>query len=367
MSGNESVRLEDLLPHEVAERWALSPIAYIPIGCIEYHGPHLPLGVDGFTAHAVCEKAARHSGGVVHPVSFMANGCLDLPYTITFPADVIEQWARAIIRELHRRGAELVVLLTGHGPLDLIHLLKRVCREFDEPGHRAYGLCYLELNAANLESPELGEPTVIDHASTVETSWIMACRPELVELERLPVDPEAQTLGVYGRNPRFTASAELGIRQQEHCAGLLARRARAMLASDWSDTGEDLNTFVEFVWPEPLEVGTEVRDDICLAVIRNPGRASRYISSIASVRVNGTPVDLTDATVVNRSAGEVGAPYAVAALSAENGIYVRRGQSIEVVASGLAGLSTSDDIRITVELAGVKMQELVSATTVNHE
>ncbi len=367
MSGNDSVRLEGLLPHEVAERWALSPIAYVPIGCIEYHGAHLPLGVDGFTAHAVCEKAAHRSGGVVHPISFMANGCLDLPYSITFPAGVVESWARTIIRELHRRGAELVVLLTGHGPLDLIHLLKRVCHEFDEPGHRAYGLCYLELNAANLKAPEFGEPTVIDHASTVETSWIMACRPELVDLERLPMDPEALSLGVYGKNPRFTASAEFGIRQQEHCAELLARRAREMLAGNWSDTGEDLNTFVEFVWPEPLEVGAEICDELCLAVIRNPGRASRYISSITSVRVNDTPVDLSDATVVNRSVGEVGTPYAIAALSAENGIYVRRGQSIELAAPGLAGLSASDDIRITVELAGVKIQELVAATIVNHK
>ena len=361
----QSIRMETMRPDEVHRRWQEAPIAFVPIGCIEFHGPHLPLGVDGMTAHAVCEDAARRVGGVVHPVSYLANGCLDLPYTLTYPPSVVEAWARTITEQLHHRGAELVVLLTGHGPLDLIHLLKRVARDLDRPGARVYGLCYLELNAARLDAPVTGEPTVIDHASTVETSWILAHHPTLVDLAALPDDPDAATVGVYGKNPRFTASAELGEQQRQQCAALLAERCAGILAGGWTDTMTDLGTFVDFAWPEPLELilgasGAGLH-------IANPGRASRYITQISEVMVDDQEVDLKGATVVNRSHGEVGQPFTVTDLSPENGIYVRRGQQLELHIPGVVENLGNSRISAQIQLAGVRHQSLTWPKSNDHE
>lgn len=355
----ESVRLELLRPEEVADRWARAPIAYVPIGCIEFHGPHLPLGVDGLTAHAVCTHAAIISGGVVHPVSYQANGCLDLPYTVTYPPEVVEGWARTVIQQLHQRGAELVVLLTGHGPLDLIHLLKRVCAENDSPGRRAYGLCYLELNAARLTEPELGEPTVIDHASTIETSWILAHHPDLVDLAVLPDDQNASITGVYGRNPRFTAMAEIGREQREACAALLAERSERILRNEWRDDLDDLRRFVDLVWPEPLRIEMEATPAAGVSLrIHNPGRASRYITAIEALEIDGSDTSLEEATVSNRSAGEVGEPFVVQHLGAERGIYVRRGQALDLTIAGWVPEDRPKRVAMAVELAGVRRQVL---------
>ena len=364
----ESVRLELLRPDQVAAHWALSPIAYVPIGCIEYHGPHLPLGVDGLTAHAVCTHAALASGGVVHPVSYQANGCLDLPYTITYPPSVVEAWARTVIEELHHRGAELVVLLTGHGPLDLIHLLKRVSASFNMPGRRAYGLCYLELNAARLNQPELGEPTVIDHASTIETSWILAHHPDLVQLELLPEQEDAHIVGVYGKNPRVTATAALGRQQREASADLLARRCQAILRGEWRDNLDDLRRFVDFVWPEPLTVAIASEKDVQLRVlIRNPGRASRDITARRDLIIDGRRVDLDNATLTNSSVGEVGIPIKVSALNAEHGIYVRRGQSLDLSIPEWDSATSPARITLSIDLAGVRTAELQWSATHCHE
>ena len=364
----DSVRLELLRPDQVAAQWARAPIAYVPIGCIEYHGPHLPLGVDGLTAHAVCTHAALASGGVVHPVSYQANGCLDLPYTLTYPPSVVEAWACTVIEEFHRRGAELVVLLTGHGPLDLIHLLKRVCASYESPGRRAYGLCYLELSAARLNEPELGEPTVIDHASTIETSWILAHHPDLVDLESLPDDEDAQIVGVYGKNPRITATAELGRTQREAAAELLARRCRAMLNGEWRDDMDDLRRFVDFVWPEDLEIdGESTEPGQSRIVIKNPGRASRYITAIRDLVIDGERVELREATISNNCLGEVGVPFRVGALHAENGIYVRRGQSLDLLIPGWVTGNRPEHVLLTVELAGVRTAELEWSSTHCHE
>lgn len=355
------VRLERLAPAEVGERLAMASVAFVPIGSVEYHGPHLPLGVDMVTAHGLAVEAATGVGGVVAPASYLANGCLDLPHSLTFTASLVEAWTSEMIDQLHRRGVELVVLLTGHGPLDLIHLLKRVAASHDRPGARAYGLCYLELNAARLAGPEVGEPTVIDHASTIETSWMLALEPGLVDLDTLSDDPDATTLGVYGRNPRFTATPHQGRAQLDAAADLLGARCRGILAGEWTDDLGDLNRFVELAWPEPLLVGvTSTQGEGMRAWIRNPGRASRYITSVRGVRLDGRACDTDSAYLLNVSVGETGSAFLVEDLHRENGIYVRRGQELSLVLPAATAESGPHTLELDVELGGVRSVRLLS-------
>ena len=55
-----------------------SPIVFLPVGCVEYHGPHLPLGVDMLTAEAFCHRTAHETGGLVLPPFWLASGVLPL-------------------------------------------------------------------------------------------------------------------------------------------------------------------------------------------------------------------------------------------------------------------------------------------------
>lgn len=345
--------MDRLSSDQAAARLSRASIAYVPIGSIEFHGPHLPLGVDLFTADGLCRRAAEHSGGVVLPPLYLACGCLDLPHSLTFEHDLVEQWTRAVVRQLQGHGVDVVIMVTGHGPLDLIHILKRVAREHDRPGARVYGLCYLELNAAMLDRPQEAEPTVIDHASTIETSWMMALQPELVHVDLLPNDPEVSPMGVYGKNPRFTASSELGEEQVTACAELLARRARLIAQDAWHDTGTDLDAFVRFVWPEPLAVECERHAEGLTCLVANPGRASRYISRITHLEIDGAPVDLSQAWVANVSEGESGGRVAVPDLHAERGIYVRRGQQLTLFVPGLT--AAVGPMALELELGGVTL------------
>src|SRR5690606_18487082 len=74
MSAHDEVRAELLSPEELDGRIAASPIAYLPLGTLEFHGPHLPIGLDAFTGHAVCVDAARRSGGIVLPSVYQGFG-----------------------------------------------------------------------------------------------------------------------------------------------------------------------------------------------------------------------------------------------------------------------------------------------------
>jgi creatinine amidohydrolase len=324
MSG---LQYERLHPAELRAAQEAAPLAYVPIGTLEFHGEHLPAGVDWFEAHALCLRAAARSGGVVLPPLYLASGCLDLPFTLTFDPALVHAWVSATLDQLELRGYTAIVVLTGHGPLDLNHLLKRACAEAEarNPGLAAYALCWLELNAARLVEREVGEPMTVDHAARIETSWMLELEPELVRLERLSDDPAAAHVGVYGRNPRFTASAELGRLQIDAAAELLAERARGLVDGRRPDALADLRLFVEHCWPEK----PDLRSDGDTLVLHNPGTSSRYLSSL-DLELDGKRLDPEHLVLVNSSPGETGVAFRASELGPEHGFYVRRGQDATI-------------------------------------
>jgi creatinine amidohydrolase len=346
-------RFERLHPAELEALVTAAPIAWVPVGTLEFHGPHLPFGVDAFESHGLLRRAAARAGGVVLPPTYLACSCLDMPYTLSFSHEVVAASVRETIEQLANRGFRAVVVLAGHCPLDLVHLLKRVCAEASagRDDLAAYGCCWLELNAAGLTGPQEGEPQVVDHAAMVETSWMLALEPDLVHLDRLADDPEATHAGVYGRNPRFTASADWGRSTVAAAAALLARRATDLLAGEMPDDLADLRRFVAYSWPEPLAIaGAADDDDTTLIGLHNPGRSSRYISALA-VTVDDGLIDPAHVELINLSPGETGVPVTARTLGAEAGFYVRRDQTATLRLPALA--PGEHRLRLDVGLGGV--------------
>lgn len=356
------VRLERLRPHEIAVALDRAPIAWIPLGALEYHAPHLPNGTDGMTAHGVLVGAARRLGGVVLPWSYVTMGTLALPWSFRFEPGLVADLLRQTLRQLPAQGVRLAVVHTGHAPLDLIHLVKRVCAEVEAEGSglQALGLCYLELNAALGTGLGTDWPVAVDHGSTMETSWIAALEPDLVELERLPDDPDAAIVGVYGPNPRFTADAARGAAQIEAAATLLAERAAARLRGERLDPLADIRTFVERYWPEPLVLGGRAGDAGNAGggpaiLLTNPGSVSRYLTGL-SLRIDGARVPEGGLELVNATAGEAGTPVAVGDLGPERGFYVRRRQTAELRLPVAIARGTHD-VELRIHLAGVSEAE----------
>ncbi len=50
MSENEKVKYAELLPFEFRRRLAERPVAYLPLGTLEWHGEHIALGAMRFRA-----------------------------------------------------------------------------------------------------------------------------------------------------------------------------------------------------------------------------------------------------------------------------------------------------------------------------
>lgn len=51
--GAKKVRYSDLLPHELRQKLDEKPLAYLPLGTLEQHGPHLALGADAIQSEAL--------------------------------------------------------------------------------------------------------------------------------------------------------------------------------------------------------------------------------------------------------------------------------------------------------------------------
>jgi len=330
------VRLERLLAAEVRSAMADAPVAWVPLGALEFHAEHLPYGTDGFSAQHVVERAARRVGGVVLPWSALTVGTLHLEWTFRYDSELVAATLRQTLLQLAAHGARVAVVHTGHGPLDLAHLIKRVCAEVEaDPAvgreFRAYGLCYLELNAATGAGLGTDWPVAIDHGSIVETSWVMAMEPDLVDLARLPGDPDASGIvGVYGPNPRDRASAALGQAQLDACAVLLAERVGKLLRGEHLDTMADLRVFVERYWPEPLQISGRAGSTAAAAImLTNPAPVSRYLTSLGVV-LDGQRLDPAALDLINTTTGEAGSLTSAASLRPEAGLYIRREQSAEV-------------------------------------
>ena len=83
-----SYRLQENSWSELAEKCKACDVAIIPVGSVEQHGYHLPLGTDSYVAKFLGEEAAEKTGAIVTPPLWF-GWCphhMALPGTVTIRA-----------------------------------------------------------------------------------------------------------------------------------------------------------------------------------------------------------------------------------------------------------------------------------------
>jgi creatinine amidohydrolase len=167
---------------------ALPDRAWAPVilatGAIEQHGPHLPVAVDALMGQAWVSLAlARLPAGascyVAAPITVgKSNEHTGFPGTLMISRDTLRLQVLAVARQVAAWGfGTLAVLNTHGGNLPVLVPTLREARE-------RFGL-----RAGLLQSrpiPELGaeEASFGIHAGEVETSWLLALSPRLVDMAK---------------------------------------------------------------------------------------------------------------------------------------------------------------------------------------
>ena len=172
-------KFEELTAPELTTVLEQTSLVYVPVGSLEFHGPHLPLGMDTIHVYEFCLRAAEQTGGVVLPPTYWnANGHRGWTGSLL----VRERTFRAIIRDifelLFEQGAKLIVASTGHWPTKQGVTIANLAREFMRK-HPQTKVLVLDPFGCHPTDPKA------DHAGKKETSLMLTLRPELVHMDTL--------------------------------------------------------------------------------------------------------------------------------------------------------------------------------------
>jgi creatinine amidohydrolase len=177
-----TVEYELMLGREATEAVKEYPVGYLPIGCLERHGDHLPMGLDVIKAHRVCCVAAQTIGGVVFPPHYYAGihkltreqlarstGEWGNIYTDdTAKANLVD-----IVNQMEMLGIRVLVLYSGHYPQCQIDMIQDIAVDFCEH--------------PNITVIPFSEPLIMqgDHAGISETSLMLYLDRNLVDMTRI--------------------------------------------------------------------------------------------------------------------------------------------------------------------------------------
>jgi creatinine amidohydrolase len=155
----------------------VDPVALWPVGAIEPHGPHAPLGTDTLISVGMCERAAaRLDNAVVLPA--LPFGVTRYGAAFAGAIGISEGALRAVVLDVARSVAEQgfrrLVIVNNHFEPEQVATLRAAADEA--------GALYLDLvrrrNAQRL-TDEFRRGSC--HAGRYETSLVLAAAPELVD------------------------------------------------------------------------------------------------------------------------------------------------------------------------------------------
>lgn len=154
----------------------------LPIGILEKHGPHLPIGSDLLNARYTALHAAEQQYAVVFPEYYFGQiaEARQEPGTVAYSRELQLALLQATTDEMGRNGCRKILIINGHGGNN--HLLPYFIQtQLDKPHDYVVYLF-------DQRTPATGGPakktSTDQHAGESETSKLLIVRPDLVHLDR---------------------------------------------------------------------------------------------------------------------------------------------------------------------------------------
>ena len=182
------MRWETLTSPELAALDRERTVVVLPIGSVEQHGNHMPVGTDTLLAEAVAHGAAgRAADVVVMPPPWYGFSAHHMRFagSVTLRAETLLALCEDIVGSLVKHGFRRILIVNGHGGNGgVIDVLASTL------GHRHYGvariatLTYFALARDAIAALRQSAPGGMGHACEFETAMMLAVRPDLVHPER---------------------------------------------------------------------------------------------------------------------------------------------------------------------------------------
>lgn len=157
----------------------------IPLGILEKHGPHMPLGTDLIDVRKIATMAAEEEFTIIFPPFYFGQiyEAMQQPGTVAYSPHTVLTVLQETCDEIHRNGIEKIILVSGHGGNN--SLLPYFCQMQLEK-QKDYAVYLFRPEDSEDFQDRLNKMKKTDwdgHAGETETSMMLANRPDLVKLD----------------------------------------------------------------------------------------------------------------------------------------------------------------------------------------
>lgn len=192
---------------------AKNPVVFVPVGSIEQHGAHMPLGVDSMLTTTMAELVAEEVDGIVaqtvttgYKSQQRSGGGNHIVGSFGFDAQTVVGVVRTLVRELHRHGLRRIAVVNGHYEnyqfvFEGVDLALRDLPADDQP--QVLLLSYWDfVDEQTLAQiyPDGFPGWDVEHGGVLETALMLEHHPDLVHMDRL-IDHPAAVLPPYDLLP----------------------------------------------------------------------------------------------------------------------------------------------------------------------
>ncbi|WP_439815088.1 creatininase [Zavarzinia sp. CC-PAN008] len=203
----DSVQIGELSWPEFEAKVGAGAPVFLPLGTTEQHGPHLPLATDVILPSAVAAAVAKEVGGLVAPALVYGyksmprcGGGEHFPGTTSVEAHTFTLTVRDVILNLGLHGVRKLVIVNGHfenswPAIEGLDLARRELRHEGIKDFEAIRLDYWDFITKETIAtlfPDGYPGSDLEHASLMETSLMLAVRPDLVDMSKVPSDGPAK-------------------------------------------------------------------------------------------------------------------------------------------------------------------------------
>jgi len=210
------MEFEKMTAEEAAASLQRHPVALLPIGAVEAHGAHLPLGTDNTLAAGVARMVAeRLEHAVILPTIPYGQvwSLRDFPGTLSVSNEVLIGLIADIGRSLYRQGIRVLAIINGHVGNQVA--MKEAARVlYEECPLKVLYLTYPGVGQVinQVCESERAHPSYF-HACEIETSYMLYVAPDEVKMDKAVSDtpefpPEFEVMNVPWRE--ITKTGVLG-------------------------------------------------------------------------------------------------------------------------------------------------------------
>ncbi len=196
---------ENLREEEFKDAIKLSRgLCILPVGCLEKHGQHLPVGTDVIHITEIAKQAAEKEPAMIFPTMYFGEktGAGEFKGTVIFSPELRLQILKETCNEIYRNGFDKILIYNGHGGnQSMISYFSRgilyekmpysvfdysLGSDFATPKKLLNeGYKYLTAEDRKILQAYNDEKKRFGHADFIETGWVYGTRPETVRLDKV--------------------------------------------------------------------------------------------------------------------------------------------------------------------------------------